>query len=577
MDDGRSFGDRLGFLRELDAGLASDLLRAAQLAHDDRLAALVYLRAFCEAVVRKHLMAGVKRDNGKTATVHELLEKARSIEVAPSNIQQQLDLLRTAGNHGVHPESCPDVPESTVDLVKAAWSVGVWLHLRAGGTQADVPSFIPPTAADGNSVFRDAVLGGPAGMGDPVAKFHVGKAILAQRDAMFQSLREGELLCCPDRRQEAADLMRASMHEVPTARSEYAKLLQQLTKSPTADQVADQVALLEWAAEAEDPEGLFLLGWYHADGLHGKPVDPTLAVEFWERAVAKEDPRAFNALAFMYRDGTGVEQDSQRAREYARRSAEAGFALGQNLYGWFLLTGEGGTADSEAGLVWIRRAVRQRWHEAMFQLAMLLMDHDAEPEPGESAEALLSDACSGGSAAALIWRATRELTKDNSVADFGKALNDLAFAQKSPQKEKAATARSMLAEAHRRLEAYLLPMPRLNPRREKLAAVWFSYSADGQPKFDNLWEHPSKLVPMETGPDGTMRMTEEAILNVLRMRVGPGLTQLEEAAYLAEVHRQLGPPDGRPIMITKHRIPGVGRNDPCPCASGSKYKKCCGK
>jgi uncharacterized protein YecA (UPF0149 family) len=23
--------------------------------------------------------------------------------------------------------------------------------------------------------------------------------------------------------------------------------------------------------------------------------------------------------------------------------------------------------------------------------------------------------------------------------------------------------------------------------------------------------------------------------------------------------------------------PKVGRNDPCPCGSGKKYKKCCGK
>jgi preprotein translocase subunit SecA len=23
--------------------------------------------------------------------------------------------------------------------------------------------------------------------------------------------------------------------------------------------------------------------------------------------------------------------------------------------------------------------------------------------------------------------------------------------------------------------------------------------------------------------------------------------------------------------------PKVGRNDPCPCASGKKYKKCCGR
>jgi uncharacterized protein YecA (UPF0149 family) len=25
------------------------------------------------------------------------------------------------------------------------------------------------------------------------------------------------------------------------------------------------------------------------------------------------------------------------------------------------------------------------------------------------------------------------------------------------------------------------------------------------------------------------------------------------------------------------QYPGVGRNDPCPCGSGRKFKKCCGR
>jgi len=25
-----------------------------------------------------------------------------------------------------------------------------------------------------------------------------------------------------------------------------------------------------------------------------------------------------------------------------------------------------------------------------------------------------------------------------------------------------------------------------------------------------------------------------------------------------------------------NRLPKIGRNDPCPCGSGKKYKKCCG-
>ena len=27
----------------------------------------------------------------------------------------------------------------------------------------------------------------------------------------------------------------------------------------------------------------------------------------------------------------------------------------------------------------------------------------------------------------------------------------------------------------------------------------------------------------------------------------------------------------------KRDLPKVGRNDPCPCGSGKKYKKCCGQ
>jgi preprotein translocase subunit SecA len=34
------------------------------------------------------------------------------------------------------------------------------------------------------------------------------------------------------------------------------------------------------------------------------------------------------------------------------------------------------------------------------------------------------------------------------------------------------------------------------------------------------------------------------------------------------------PPPVEPIRSDREKIP---RNDPCPCGSGKKYKKCCGK
>ncbi len=42
----------------------------------------------------------------------------------------------------------------------------------------------------------------------------------------------------------------------------------------------------------------------------------------------------------------------------------------------------------------------------------------------------------------------------------------------------------------------------------------------------------------------------------------------------AEPQRTEAAPSGKPFVREKAK---VGRNDPCPCGSGKKFKKCCGK
>ena len=67
-----------------------------------------------------------------------------------------------------------------------------------------------------------------------------------------------------------------------------------------------------------------------------------------------------------------------------------------------------------------------------------------------------------------------------------------------------------------------------------------------------------------------------------RRRAQPVVTHHPEAAGLAESHRQqeqaantpVGGPT-RPATVRRTQ-PKVGRNDPCPCGSGKKYKRCCG-
>jgi preprotein translocase subunit SecA len=45
--------------------------------------------------------------------------------------------------------------------------------------------------------------------------------------------------------------------------------------------------------------------------------------------------------------------------------------------------------------------------------------------------------------------------------------------------------------------------------------------------------------------------------------------ELEEA-------RMAGGGDGQPVQQRRNTGNKVGRNDPCPCGSGKKFKKCCG-
>ena len=45
--------------------------------------------------------------------------------------------------------------------------------------------------------------------------------------------------------------------------------------------------------------------------------------------------------------------------------------------------------------------------------------------------------------------------------------------------------------------------------------------------------------------------------------------ELDKPEDISDLENMLNPPE--PIKVTK-----INRNEPCPCKSGKKYKKCCG-
>ena len=49
----------------------------------------------------------------------------------------------------------------------------------------------------------------------------------------------------------------------------------------------------------------------------------------------------------------------------------------------------------------------------------------------------------------------------------------------------------------------------------------------------------------------------------------------EAGNLVSEVNAEVTEEEARPRAVRS--APRVGRNDPCPCGSGKKYKKCCGR
>jgi len=96
-------------------------------------------------------------------------------------------------------------------------------------------------------------------------------------------------------------------------------------------------------------------------------------------------------------------------------------------------------------------------------------------------------------------------------------------------------------------------------------------------------EHGGSLVPIfalahEHDPDPEMRPYKEPIPAELRERL-----IVSAAAAVMNIYRYFRARSVAPELSIRDSLtyrrsePKVGRNEPCPCGSGKKYKLCCGR
>ena len=96
-------------------------------------------------------------------------------------------------------------------------------------------------------------------------------------------------------------------------------------------------------------------------------------------------------------------------------------------------------------------------------------------------------------------------------------------------------------------------------------------------------QHGGALIPIlalanEHHPDPEMRPYKEPLSAERREQLIIGVAASAPAIYrYFASHRRTRARVARENTTHRRSAPKIGRNDPCPCGSGQKFKKCCGK
>jgi preprotein translocase subunit SecA len=124
----------------------------------------------------------------------------------------------------------------------------------------------------------------------------------------------------------------------------------------------------------------------------------------------------------------------------------------------------------------------------------------------------------------------------------------------------------LLAMDHLRSSVGLRGYAQVDPKVE--------YKREGMLLFDGMWTSVGNYV---TDLIFKMEQLDEGFVGSTWVE---GKATKEEATPASEIERQqqaaiAGTEADKKLEPIRNLEPKVGRNDPCPCGSGKKYKQCC--
>lgn len=119
-------------------------------------------------------------------------------------------------------------------------------------------------------------------------------------------------------------MRRAAMAGLPKANVELARYLMLGIGRPKAEKLALQLLRHQAILTPQAPNVFFYLGHMCYTGMGMRRPNRTMALRFFERGAAYQDPRAINNLASMYERGMVVSRDTTKALTLYRMAADLG-------------------------------------------------------------------------------------------------------------------------------------------------------------------------------------------------------------------------------------------------------------
>lgn len=363
----------LSFLSAREAALFRLYVQAERLSAEDPGAACVKLRVFAETVVLR--VCALER-LPRPRCLADGLNALQGRQVSRDALRW-LDDLRGLGNRAAHSSTSPSAA-AAVRALGLAHAVGAWFAEKyLGVPRGDVTRFVPPDPAASVHVFRDAVLGG-----DAEAQYQIAAILVHRADEQCgKELRERGLTFL-GRYDDALDWLRKAQHQVPAARSMLARLMwRNIGRLQYPEEPVD---LLESADADGDPEAHAALGHARLLGEHGLTLDYEAARRHFEAAALEDHLVALNGLVKVHADGLGTPVDGRKALHYARRAAEAGYAIAQYNLALMMSTHEPPSrARDDEIMMWFTKAADGGCPPAMHTLYRSYRDGNGAPADPE--------------------------------------------------------------------------------------------------------------------------------------------------------------------------------------------------